>query len=63
MAASLSFLSQFIWHERFWMPIGVSWKDFEMKIPGVYFPKLGDLVVQSFALGIILLGIRHLLER
>jgi len=64
MADALEYLAQWIWNENFWFPVGYSWKNIESDNPAdYYYPKLRDISLQSLGLGVILLGVRYLLER
>ncbi|XP_070696182.1 ceramide synthase 5-like [Pempheris klunzingeri] len=57
-----SFISAWIWSERFWLPENVSWADLERPPPGVEYPRLGDLLCAlPLAAGVFLL--RLLFER
>ncbi|KAF6730459.1 Ceramide synthase 5 [Oryzias melastigma] len=50
-----SFISDWIWSERFWLPENVSWADLENPPPGVEYPKLGHMVYAlPLAVGVLL---------
>ncbi|XP_045899206.1 ceramide synthase 5-like, partial [Micropterus dolomieu] len=57
-----SFISDWIWSERFWLPENVTWADLERPPPGVEYPRLGDILYAlPLAVGVFLL--RLLFER
>ncbi|KAE8293600.1 Ceramide synthase 5 [Larimichthys crocea] len=57
-----SFISDWIWSERFWLPENVTWADLERPPPGVEYPRLGDMwYAFPLAVGVFLL--RQLFER
>uniref|UniRef100_A0A3Q3XPZ9 TLC domain-containing protein n=1 Tax=Mola mola TaxID=94237 RepID=A0A3Q3XPZ9_MOLML len=57
-----SFISAWIWSERFWFPENVTWADLERPPPGVDYPQLGHLVY-AFPLAVGVFLLRLLFER
>ncbi|XP_013872005.1 ceramide synthase 5 [Austrofundulus limnaeus] len=58
-----SFISAWIWSERFWLPENVSWADLEHPPAGVEYPKLGHVMLYALPLAVGLLLLRRLFER
>ena len=54
-------ISSWVWSERFWLPEGFTWKDFE-PTPGVNKPNFNDLYYVPL-LAVLLVCIRYLFER
>ncbi|XP_073327102.1 ceramide synthase 5-like [Pagrus major] len=57
-----SYISAWIWSERFWFPENVTWADLERPPPGVDYPRLGDLMY-AFPLAVGVFLLRLLFER
>uniref|UniRef100_A0A670ZTC5 Uncharacterized protein n=1 Tax=Pseudonaja textilis TaxID=8673 RepID=A0A670ZTC5_PSETE len=49
-----------LWNERFWFPVNVTWADLEQKTPEAY--RVGHLLA-AFPLAAGLLVLRHFFER
>ncbi|XP_068601687.1 ceramide synthase 5-like [Brachionichthys hirsutus] len=57
-----SFISAWIWSERFWFPENVTWADLERPPPGVDYPQLEHLLC-AFPLAVVIYLLRRLFER
>ncbi|KAJ0064760.1 hypothetical protein NL108_013004 [Boleophthalmus pectinirostris] len=60
--AMASFVSTWIWNERFWFPENVTWADLEHPAPGVDYPQAGHLVC-ALPLAVAVFILRLLFER
>ncbi|XP_017265042.1 ceramide synthase 5 [Kryptolebias marmoratus] len=58
-----SFVSAWIWSERFWLPENVSWADLEHPPAGVEYPELGLVMLYALPLAVGVLLLRRLFER
>ncbi|XP_008412255.1 ceramide synthase 5-like [Poecilia reticulata] len=58
-----SFISAWIWSERFWLPENVSWADLERPPAGVEYPRLQHMLCHAFPLAVGVLLFRLLFER
>lgn len=57
-----SFISDWLWSERFWFPENVTWADLESPPPGVDYPRLRHLQ-SAVPLAVALFVLRVLFER
>lgn len=57
-----SFISAWIWSERFWLPENVTWADLEHPPPGVEYPRLWNMLY-AFPLAAVVYFLRLLFER
>ncbi|XP_060065420.1 ceramide synthase 2-like [Ylistrum balloti] len=61
--ATVQAFREWFWNERVWLPGNVTWEDFENPPPGEYYPLERHILLPSFFLGVLLLGVRFVYER